>query len=1690
MAMSTADLTTSIVDLMSSPDPLNESTPNSALPSSRRVTRSQTSQRFFMTSSPKKQTFELDVGSEIAPQKLLVTVEAEDSGITRGVTRRLFHHHRPQPSPSQMMSYSYQSPTPRRGATRRVVDPNATTTIVPLRGLTDDEMGGRSDAPTPRRRGRPPKSGTPVAATKKRGRPPTPARTAQSSIDILTSDINEDNQATPRAATSQPRRAPKRKSSATPLKDNDTPGTQQRKRGRPRKQVAVPEEAAGALSEQESTADAEVEDNVSVAAAEDHHVLPARQDERPPQPPQYQNSAAAYESEEDIWLATLSDQLTPIARRYAEPEPAPEPEGRRSEEDDQQRDEYLDIGGGMGSHSDADTSEGEDHALRGGDAQETMTGEEFTMIDLGSLISMQPNSSMMAPVQQGELGDETSFIIHRTMEALRQSLNKPAQDDARAPTADADAEDAGEVSLIQEPRNDVDLGHEQEHEQEQEQRQEQEREQERTQQQEQQQAPSQEQRPSLFSQPSPQSWNRSPRRTRPQPLAQQLAHKNLYQRDELDLPERLPTPSSTEQQETNAYEDSFSEIPEEVLVAATPRRVRQPQPEAERDDAAPDIQPSIERPSTVNPSNPQSESNRLLTPDETPSPIPTDDGEEEEEEREEARAQSKSPAAASDYEVRSSPPVSSHGIHRGRNGSFVRHSRSKSMETPADQLASFVSPALAALNNAHAINLPPPESLPRPTLSPIVRVGRALQLVTSDPPSPPGRDSVLRSPFRGSVPKSSQSPGPSAAAPDAESAPLIEVEPAPQPRERSWLAPLSQIKNYVVQGAQALSPKRPAPPQMDMDDPFSVNNAEPERPSSARNSIFSFGSRRAREEAIVEEEDEEHEEEEQEQDAAAGITSSTRANSLRDEDEISWRDEVYAVQQEGRLQVIGGAVSSYGAELMRCLRESDQEMDEREDQDMEEQEQEQDQEQDEEEDEDIWAIEAQRPTPFSKKAPSRREPVAEPSRTDQIPSPWRQRNSERLALDEEPRDLPEKDTPAPEMDDFSMLSRQSRGEKTAVPPKPAPASKADLSAFFSSPAVLPEAAPSLGYFKALNAQRYEKTNLGRGLGLERFKAAATGQSQQTLERLLSNQQPPPRPQEQEHEPRPIVPQRESRVQEQSQRYQTGERTSSSSQKPQPRVQKLGPSVPKQDFRLPRQQPFVPRDQVQIQSQRATIQEQEPEIQNPRSTIPEKEFHIQNPRPYISQKEFQIQDHSLDRRTTQRSLFTQQPQPQPQPRTTEQRPHLPQKEFRVQESHRSVNLFNVAGHAASEETELMSSSPPLATAEDEAVFQPIPQKRNFTPRRRAGNSLFQPPAPKPTAPAAANSLFGNPRVSTFLSAAPAQVPAQDELMEPEEEEEEEEEDDYSDEYTELSPDLSYERRISSRPTAFNRAASPTKSSMRSPMKGKTPGRVVEFTSSTMSPLAQAQARAERRANASPEKRAAAAPPPPPLAAPATATLGNRSRSRSHSSSISPVIEADKENASNPEPDTAPVVAAVEKPTYTSSGFFGKFVKPFTVMSSSSSSSAATIPKPAPVSIPAPAPAPHAMPPPPKPSTSTTIPPNPKPQQVLSKTQWTRDHWLRLDELLQARRQGGSHFRLALHHHTSDSSPAAAATQHHLLGKQVTAQGEAMTLEPWHLDIVDAFRREVGGWDPEGLAKRLFALMVGEERRAAGLVPRRR
>lgn len=1433
------------MDMMSSPDPLNASLQDAAPMSSRRVTRSQshTSSRLSSVNpSPRKQTFALDVGNGKTPQKIFVTVEADDRHNT-DVKRKLF-----------------QSPTPRRVIRRRE---KTTTTVVPLKGLTDDESGSVSGsvAPTPKRRGRPPKAaGTPAATAKKRATPirKTPARRMRGQSENLVSDISvEDNDATPKPTRT--RTGTKRKNATPAAETADTP--KPKRRGRPRKAM-IAEEIIG-LAGQAENSGAEVGDNASVAATEDSGSVAGSYASAPP--------SSHGGDDGDIWMATLSDPPTQYSRResvnehressvnwptrsYANEQretsvnqqressvdeqelpmngandqqqlPSVEPQS----ETDNGSEANVEYGLG-GGHSEADTLESDGHD-NSGDKDTIMVQEEFTMISIHSLPSMQGNLSIAA--SQHEIGEETSLIINNTLESLRQSRTEtrpktPYEDEVSFVGPSPVKASPEKISI---PTND-----------------------------------------SMFSQStSGPAIRPSPRRAKVQDLGRQLALKSLQKQQDPESPQNHTAegePIVQETEEESMYDDSFSEIPEAVLDAATPRPVRQALgmsqyqndsfseiPEAvleaatpkplrratveDTDQTASYIQQSIEQPSRVNPPNPQSESNRLLTPDETPSPVMS--------EHDEEKAAESATEKQSEWEIQSSPPVLN--VSQRGQSSAGHPSRRASSETPAQQMTSSRSPPRIEVSEVDAQSLAPPDGAPRPTvgLSPIVRAGRALQMVTSDPPSPPGRSPSLGSPFRASV---SKSPAPSMAATQPALAP--QPTPAPQPAQSTattqeqlpvverqnspWssaFAPFKQIKNLVSQGARAFSPK--AAPSPAVEDPFVVpattKAAERQDTLALHNSMFSLGGGSMDQ---------------------ASRTSSVQAE-VAYEDEMSWQaDETPAPRMDDRPASASSTMrGKRGSEVGDM---SDVDMESLVEQSFVEQDDEEE-EQADDFDDDIWAVEAQRPTPGRPQARvQEREEVLNPPRRSKLPSPWRQ-NSKRLVYSDELHKLADKDA---EISLFSQFS--DRASEAIVQPARPPPKKVDLSAFFSSPALLPEVMPP-GVSFPKPAHRFLATEPET----RPFAAIRLGQP---AERLLA------RKEESQPVPRRI--------------FSFGGRSSHS----QP-ILGSTPSLPS-----------VPQKQLQIGTQRR------------------------------------------------------------------------------------ADLFSPVKPSARREPEAVEHSSSPSTPPQQ-LFAHVPQKENFTPRSaQTSKSLFDPlPSGRPTTSLSIKSAVTFSAIGDETEAS-------------------------------LSPEL--ERSSPTQDSSFiapllkplpSRAQSPTKSCIRSPVKPKTPGRVVDFTSSVLSPLAQAQARAEQRASSSPQKTFAG--------------------------------EGNKENGSGSLP---PTTMDLDKPTASKP----TFLRPNDIT--------------------------HLPPP-------SATPSNPAATR-LSTTSWTRTHWERLDLLLQQRRRSGAlAFQLA--------HPATNKARPKLLGKQVVAQGQTMTLEQWHLDVVDAFAAEVGGagvWDERTLAKRVFALLVGEERRARGEVDR--
>ncbi|KAK4070059.1 uncharacterized protein Triagg1_6480 [Trichoderma aggressivum f. europaeum] len=285
--------------------------------------------------------------------------------------------------------------------------------------------------------------------------------------------------------------------------------------------------------------------------------------------------------------------------------------------------------------------------------------------------------------------------------------------------------------------------------------------------------------------------------------------------------------------------------------------------------------------------------------------------------------------------------------------------------------------------------------------------------------------------------------------------------------------------------------------------------------------------------------------------------------------------------------------------------------------------------------------------------------------------------------------------------------------------------------------------------------------------------------------------------------------------------------------------------------------------------------------------------------------------------------------------------------------------------ADEQVAQQSASP--GTPPEEPSLPVIAQKQNFTPRpRQSSESFFQPSSSLAAATPPRMQLTHDDiqRWQLETSNASGSSPTSPSALRP----------------------------------LPSKHASPKKSSLRSPLKPHTPGRVVEFTSSVLSPQDQAQVREKRsRANANVSQEDIRATAAVPTHAEPRAGKGSMGRQQQH-----------------PPQRLAP-----------------KIVKPAGVTKKRSTKKRGG-------------------------------------REPPSETVWTRGHWIFLDTLLQMRRQ-------------RPFSEEYEPVSRRYLGKVVTSMGESLVLQKWHLECVDAFKSQIGGWDEGELAKRLFALILGEAQR---------
>ncbi|KAK4166119.1 hypothetical protein QBC43DRAFT_314010 [Cladorrhinum sp. PSN259] len=1835
------------LNLGSSPDPLLDPilSPPMLPPSRIKKMPQPAAQLLSIARSPRKQMFELDIGNDELPQRLFVTVEAGENGTiqnnNRNIKRRLFQS--PTPTPSR--------PTPGRRAMSQIKNNAVTTTTVPLHGLSDDERA------TPKKRGRPRKSGTPVPNMRKRqgtpgrvGRPPRAS--ASPHKDFPTSDLGfEDVDATPRArpAAQSPRKSTKRKTMSPSKGDGANDGQPPRKRGRPRKSE-VTASIAEMLS-QANSADTRAQNNPPIERAEE----PTLPTERRQVAAEISGDHGGDDFEDDIWLNTVSDQPAPPAtyrwqqdnqhspspRRQAQPELEPTSDSRFHDEE-----EWPEMGDGPAD----DYSEGgsiRSQSQDRDDRQDTVMANEdftnFTRISISELPSMQMNSSVMAHQHQEEdFGEETSLIIERTMDYLRQSRSKavdvpeqlpeevsypqlpqaerrpmvrtqtrflpsdgpdelgeePVEEyrdrsqqheeqhteerveqndqeveehvderfhmhgkqqieahverhdegdvedrfqshqehlesrleehetyieehvqgslerrqeratdrfDERREHVDVQVEEYGDereeehvkdhteepyeshveepvgelmkgnseqlfedrlqhheqhglgdhgeqdlenhdedhfeghaqhpaeahsgygVENYNEPRFEEHVGNNDEEQTETEVNQDRRETTEEIQEADQ----ARIEPPTTFQppqEPPPQGspgawWNQAPKRPKrkKQPLSKTVGLKALL--EEANAREAAQGPSTSQELDVSGYDDSFSTIPESVLIAATPRKpLRLPveNEEAEEADAQVDeipseeIQPSIERQSTVNPSIPQSETNRLLTPDETSSPIPPEDGE--------PQPEPELSGPALEVEMPSSPPISNPSPPpQLPTNLFSNHMRSNSTETPADQLSSFRSGSNTGLNVQQAIpqaSLTLPEPAHRPSLSPIVRAGQRLQQVTSDPPSPPARDNALGSPFRGSVTKSSQSPAPLVAPTRPVRSPARETLPEAQEEERSWSNSLRKIRSLVSDAASALSPHRRAsiPGVEQLDDPFGPDSVETARSGVLRNTLFSPAKQ------VVD------------RDATISATGSPRATSVHDDDAMSWQGESSPVREPPPVeeQRFASPTSSVFAAHGSFLSSREPEEPEQnssvfathgsflDNQQLEEiredppfglsmqqsvldrtsfslgvaatKTQVQQPTEEEDEEEDLFLLEAQRPTPFvAKHIPAKERPIMEPSRRTTIADSWRRRDRDRQerqrpANNDENRPLT-KSASTNEDPELSLLS-QGNESRTSAPSRPLPApatakKQPVFSDFFSPLATLPPnsqtvpGVPGIGVFAAPNTRRAD--------GKTRTEQPVS-RSTAAVRRL---------------------------------------QTSTNSLFPE-----------------------------YVETMPATKPQQ----------IPQKRLEIGTRRPSID-------------------LFS------PVRRAAEPKPVEP---IPIKQASRS------RGSPVEEEDD----------EEDEEVEQESPLPARNPPRR--------------------NSLFGAISSIPKLLSLQRPQPAEQEIRQAHGKEQERLQprvsQDHEQDYQQASELIN---TTPHRPEPRHRAVSPSKSCLRSPAKGKTPGRVVEFTSSTLSPVTQFE---RRRASRTTSIQV------PPFIEPPVIQAERRAESRKRPSVQAASVEPSSSQAEKrAAAEKAPVAQAspVERPTtqadrhtasWKAATVQAQSIKPSELLASVSKAPAQQVLKDKPLPpLPPPteedesptaesssAPTEKAPPVP-----SVQLKPNHKSKSkphsrasarpALTKQVWTNSHWELLAYILKLRRQG----QLSLAP-SSSSSSSASKLLGKVIGKRNNPDREHIVLEQWHIDIIHAFKsemespqplplegtnsnpssRRIEKWDELDLAKRLFAVILGEQRRREGKVDRER
>lgn len=1039
------------------------------------------------------------MGNNRSPQRLLVTVETEDGeGVasTRSTRRRLF----PSSSPF---------PSTRRAAT-------ATTTTVPLKESIEEEEGaGRLDpAATPKRRGRPRKTnGTPIpSAMKKRkaGTPikqRTPRRQNTSNLPDPLSDPVAQPTPTPRRRGRPPKNA-----SVEPPSDaglSSVARTTKSQTGKKRRQALAPEEIRDIAVETNPVDSAQ-----GVAVPDEDEMDLVGVSPRPPSveadtgAPEETARSPSRDADSDIWMATVSQEATPRALPSQ-----PRPASRRSPPEDPRRLPSVDL--------DSVASEAEDYGVDApsvdgaSDAELPSDGgpvrrddtvahqEDFSMIFMDSIQSFQAFKSSMqgathepppaSTFPQEDYGEETSIIINRTLESVRQGNTAEMERDGPAGNEIENPEDVGDFHGVDETRVEIEeVPPRQEMIEEDESEETDDRPAEIVQEQGQDENEHVEDGVEASSPAAPvdspreqdpltsegsvpiispvissikllsSRWLRSPKKADVSPLRQRLVESQVRQADSgagatVMGADGASSPFSGGSARRRAsvglaepdYEDSFSEIPQDVLAAATPRRAatridlteeveeeedNDIDEEGDEDDGEPmqitgaddepeeveDVQPytqmvaesSHQTVASNGSSAAQTDRGRLPTPDDTPPNI------------EDQSEESPEKSSAASVSISSSPPEPQAQLEAEQVAqSSVAGDSDMEAEAPVEVLVPTRATPLNQVSSPaqepqsigeESVQKSAPIQAARPALSAIVRAGRALQTITSDPPSPESRQQQLRSPFRSSASKDSGGSGSG-----SRDAPLsgrrISLSPKRQPPVRGH----RQTASLDVLGGE---------------DPFgsvSRNSGQPSFLDALNRSI---------------------------QEAARSRASSqgSPASSLRispPNEEMSWIANEGPIGPELRgdnsLQDLARASTTAATGGMQSKTKQPSVVDEG---------GEPHEESNRGDDEtDIWEVEAERShlQASTQQAPAANPPAPSYQR-GQIPSPWMTGTNARPSANDARTDT----SPAPDFEEYSLLEQRRKDQENQNSRSGEKANRFDLSSFFSSPNAIP-GGPSL-----------------------------------------------------------------------------------------------------------------------------------------------------------------------------------------------------------------------------------------------------------------------------------------------------------------------------------------------------------------------------------------------------------------------------------------------------------------------------------------------------------------------------------------------------------------------------------------------------------------------------------------------------